>query len=156
MCVPFIIWLRSITIQYNTIQWTLATLNPSRQVGPSVDHISITQRPCVGSDYSTVPTFNSCTKCVGSLGIIYDHPRPFATQFPGHGCMSDLTTERSFDSQGRGVIDVLGLYFWHVIDGCLYSRALDDVRSTGAGIKCLYCTSCSMLQPTFEGNNAAS
>ena len=29
----------------------------------------------------------------------------------------------------------------YVIRGWLYDQALADVRSTGAGIKCLYCTS---------------
>ena len=29
------------------------------------------------------------------------------------------------------------LTFYH---GCLYNQAFADVRSTGAGIKCLYCT----------------
>ena len=33
--------------------------------------------------------------------------RPIATQFPGHGCMCDVTTERSFVSQAMCVIDVL-------------------------------------------------
>ena len=33
----------------------------------------------------------------------------------------------------------LAYYFWHVIHGCLYNHALVDVRSTGAGIKCLHC-----------------
>ena len=34
-----------------------------------------------------------------------------AILFPGHGCMDDLTTERSFDSQVVCVIGVLGLLF---------------------------------------------
>ena len=33
----------------------------------------------------TVPTFNSCTKCLGSLGIIHDRT-PDCTQFSGYGC----------------------------------------------------------------------
>ena len=49
-------------------------------------------------------TFNSCTKCVGSSAV-----RLIATQFSGHGCMDDLTIERSFDKQTTWVIDVLGL-----------------------------------------------
>ena len=59
--------------------------------------------------------------------------RPHARLLPrfhGHVSMDDLTTERSFDSQAMCVIDVLG---------CLYNQALADVRSTGAGTKCLYC-----------------
>ena len=46
---------------------------------------------------STVPTFNSCNKCVGSPGIIHDcspdyHPVSYAWV---HG---DLTTERIYVS----------------------------------------------------------
>ena len=37
------------------------------------------------------------------------------------------------------VIDVLGLSL-HVSHGVLYIQALVDVRSTGAGIRCLYCS----------------
>ena len=38
--------------------------------------------------------------------------QPYA-RFPGHGCMDDLATERTFnfDSQATLVIDVLGLFF---------------------------------------------
>ena len=61
-------------------------------------------------------------------------------QFPGHGCMGDLTTKRNFDLQATWVIGVLGLCFRHVIHGYLYNQALADVWSTGAGIKCLHCT----------------
>ena len=31
-------------------------------------------------------------------------------------------------------------YFLTVIRGCLYNKSLAEVRSTGAEIKCLYCT----------------
>ena len=44
----------------------------------------------------TVPTFNSCTKCVGKPG---HSARPIATQFPGHECIDDLTIENNFFSQ---------------------------------------------------------
>ena len=61
------------------------------------------------------------------------------TRFSGHGCY--LTTERSFVSQATSwVTDVLTLFFKHIIHWCLYNLALADVRSTGAGIKCVYCT----------------
>ena len=49
--------------------------------------------------------------------------------------MDDLNTECSFDSQTMWVINVLGVIHWY-----LYNQALEDVRSTGAGIKILYCT----------------
>ena len=54
-----------------------------------------------------------------------------AIHFSGHGCMYDLTNERSLDSQGMLFIDVLGLlltcYPWvfveadvgrHLVDWC--------------------------------------
>ena len=56
-----------------------------------------------------VPTFSYCTKCVDSLVIIHD--RTSVTQFPGHGCMDDLKTGGSFESQAAWVIDELGLFF---------------------------------------------
>ena len=68
-------------------------------------------------------------------GQPYKTARPIVTQFPGHGCMNILTTECSFDSQTMWVIYVLGVIHW-----CLYNQALEDVRSTGVGIKILYCT----------------
>ena len=55
----------------------------------------------------TVPTFTSCTKCVGSLDIIHNHT-PIVTQIPGHGCMDDLRTDRSYDWV-NGVIGVLSM-----------------------------------------------
>ena len=59
---------------------------------------------------NTVPTFNSCTKCVGSPGIIYDRT-PDRHQFPGHECMDDLTTERSFDSLATWAIYMFVIFF---------------------------------------------
>ena len=54
--------------------------------------------------------------------------------------MDDLKTEqRSFVSQAACVNDVLGL-FWTCYPHKLYNQALTDVRSTGAGIKWLYCS----------------
>ena len=56
-----------------------------------------------------MPTFNSCTKCLGSPGIINDL-KPDCHPVCGHGCMDDVTTERSFDSLATCVIDVLGVF----------------------------------------------
>ena len=42
----------------------------------------------------------------------YTTSRSMATQFPGHGCMDDLTTERNCDSQVTWVIVVLVLFFY--------------------------------------------
>ena len=46
----------------------------------------------------TVLTFNSCTERTDSRAYNVT-ARSVATQFPGHGCMDDLSTERIFDSQ---------------------------------------------------------
>ena len=65
-----------------------------------------------------------------------------ATQFPRHVCIDDFTTESSFDSQRYVVIDVLDL-FLYMLPVCLNNQVLADVRSTGGGITCLYC-SCTL------------
>ena len=67
-------------------------------------------------------------------GQVGHKTRPHA-QLPS-SCMGmdDLTT----DSPATWVIDVLGLLF-DIKHRCLYNQALANVRSTGAGIKCLYC-----------------
>ena len=53
-----------------------------------------------------MPTFNSFTECVG---IMHDLT-PDCHPFPGHGCVDDLITVRSFDLQATWVIDVLGFF----------------------------------------------
>ena len=53
--------------------------------------------------------------------------------------MDDLTAERRFDSKATSGSSMC---FGHVTHGRLYNQALEDVRSTGAGIKCLYCRAC--------------
>ena len=73
------------------------------------------------------------------IRAVYRTEPPVAAQFPGHGCMDDLTTERSFDSQATWAIEVLGLSF-DISSMGVYNQALADVRSTDAGIICLYCT----------------
>ena len=50
-------------------------------------------------------------------------------------------------------LDVLRLYFWHVIHGCHYNQALADVRSNGAGVtSVLYYKSASLLVHGFNSN----
>ena len=66
---------------------------------------------------------------------------PLALLPPSLQCMDDLTTERSFGSQATWLTDVLGLFFNILYVGVFYNQALADVRSTDAGIKCLYCSS---------------
>ena len=53
--------------------------------------------------------------------------------------MDELTTECNLICKLRGSFVRLGLFSLDVSHGCLYNGALVDVRSTGAGIKCLYC-----------------
>ena len=46
-------------------------------------------------------------------GQPWHNTQPYARlppSFFGHGCMANLITERSFDSQATWVIDVLGLF----------------------------------------------
>ena len=79
----------------------------------------------------------SCTKWVGSPGIIQDcatdcQPLFWAMML---GWAHNWTY---FDLQDWWGIVVFGLFFWQVSHGCLYNHALADARSTGAGIKCLY------------------
>ena len=47
----------------------------------------------------------------GQPGPQYTTARPIATQFPGSGCIDDLTTVRSFDLQATWVIGVFILCF---------------------------------------------
>ena len=88
---------------------------------------------------TTVSTFTSGTKCLGSLDIIHD--RTLGWHLVSFSWMHKWTVpiERSFELQARWVINVFGLFHWHVIYGCLYTQAPADFWSTGAGIKCLYC-----------------
>ena len=59
---------------------------------------------------------------MGNPGIICDR-MPDCHQFPGIGCMDDLTTECSFDSQAAWVIDVPGLFLDMLfVDVCTSDR----------------------------------
>ena len=66
---------------------------------------------------------------------------PIATHFPGHGCMNDPQLNVTLIHTLRGSLMCLSYLNWNVIHGCLYNQAMAGVRSTGAGIKWLYCTS---------------
>ena len=88
------------------------------------------------SDHKVL-AFNSGTKCAGTLGITQDHT-PIIAQCPGYGQATDVTAECSFDTQLCGLSICLAHYFYHVIDGRLYSQSLSGVQSTGAEIKCLH------------------
>ena len=65
---------------------------------------------------------------------------PKANKFPRHGCMHDLTTERSLYLHATWIIDVLGMaYCLTFYQWVCVQQTLTDVRLNGAGIKCLYC-----------------
>ena len=57
---------------------------------------------------STVPTFYSCTKCVGSPSIVHDRTSDCHQIILA---MRAVKTERNFDLQATWVIDVPGLFF---------------------------------------------
>ena len=64
--------------------------------------------------------------------------------------MDDLTNERSFGSKAARAIDVL-VFFLTCYPLGFHNQALADVRSTDAGIKCLYCTPEKMRRlPSFS------
>ena len=65
----------------------------------------------------TVPTFNSCTKCVSIPAMIHDNTPNCWPSFLG---MDVWITqhEHSFDGQALWVIDALGIFVWHVVHGC--------------------------------------
>ena len=72
----------------------------------------------------TVQAFNSCTKYMGSPGIIHNrmpdcHPVSWTWMIPQ---VLDLKNERSLYLQTMCVIDVLGLLFWHVFHGVCTAR----------------------------------
>ena len=69
----------------------------------------------------------------------YTTARPIDTQFHGHGCVDYLQIERRCYQIATLRSLMCFDHFWHVIHGVLYNQALADVRSTGAGTKCLYC-----------------
>ena len=102
---------------------------------------------------STVLTFSSYTKCMGSLGIIHDRTPGCHHVSWAYGCrcMDHLTNERSFDLQATYVGDWCAWpIFRHFIYRSLNNQALTDVRSTSAGIKCLYCTPGDQLTETLR------
>ena len=53
---------------------------------------------------------------------MYRTARPIATQFPRHGGMDDLKTERSFDLQATMVIGVLSPYIDMLTKGACTTR----------------------------------
>ena len=93
--------------------------------------------------FSTVPAFNSCTKCAGmSPDIINDHtpdchPVSWAWMEPQ---VPDLQLNVASICKLCWSSMCLAYFFGTFIHQCLYDHTLAEVWSTGAGIKCLYCT----------------
>ena len=77
---------------------------------------------------STMPTFNSCTKCAGSPGMIHGRTPNWHPHNLNVALLRKLTW----------VIVVLGL-FLTCYPWVFAQPSLVEVRSTGAEIKCLYC-----------------
>ena len=57
----------------------------------------------------TVPTFGSCTKCLGGPGIIYNRT-PDCHPVSWSWIYDEVKTENNFDSQATRVLDVLDLF----------------------------------------------
>ena len=73
----------------------------------------------------TVPTFNSCTESMGSPGILQDLTPERPTSFPG--------------MDARATLQLNVTLIRKLLGSCFFDQAQADVRSTGAGNKCLYC-----------------
>ena len=80
----------------------------------------------------TLPTFNSCAKCVRAK---YTTVCQIAPQCPGHGSKDDLKIERCFIRRLGGLL--MCLAYLLMLSMCFYNQVC--VRSTCAGIKRLYC-----------------
>ena len=51
----------------------------------------------------------------------YTTASPIVTQFPGQGCVDDLTTESSYGLQNTWVIDVLDLLYLNMLSMVVFS-----------------------------------
>ena len=91
-----------------------------------------------------MPTFNSCTKSVASLGIIHDRTPDFQ---PDSWAWMSSRLDVALIRTLRGSLMCSNYFFNMSSMGVLYNQTLADVRSIGAVIKCLCCTkqSCDYL-----------
>ena len=87
---------------------------------------------------TTVPTFNSCTKCVGRPGRIHDRTPECSPIFFGMDVYMTSQLILALIRKLR-VSSMYLAYFLRCYTRCLYNQALPDVRSTGAGIKYSFC-----------------
>ena len=83
-------------------------------------------------------TFNSRTEYLGSHGLVHVYMPSWkpVTWAWMHGWPNKW--KKLWMASYMGQCEAWHV-FWHVIHGCLYNQALADIRSIGAGIKCLYC-----------------
>ena len=86
-------------------QWFRISGSVCHWVDSNTKHIKKI-RYCVGSRFLFLDNYDDlqCRHLIPALNArsaraSYTTARPISTQFPGHGCMYDLTTERSFGSQ---------------------------------------------------------
>ena len=67
---------------------------------------------------------------------------PIAIKFPGHGCMDDLTNERSFDLQAMWSIALLGLFLYLLAMGVCTTRHWQTsgrlVQESNVSTVCMY------------------
>ena len=87
----------------------------------------------IKSSMPTVPTFNSCTQWVGSPGMPDCHQVPWSWRYGSGTSQLKAALTRKL----RWSLMCLA-YFWRVIHRSLYNQEQADVRTTGAGTKCLY------------------
>ena len=92
--------------------------------------------------YTTVPTFKSCTKCIGKPR---HNARSIATQFLGMNAW--MNSQMNVVLIRKLCVSWMCLaYLFDIIQVRLYNQALADVQSTGTGIKCLQCMSSLAIQ----------
>ena len=88
----------------------------------------------------TVPTFDSCTKCMGSPGIINDHTSDY---HPVSWARMTLQLNEALVRKLRGSLMCLACFDMLSIS-VFYNQSLAVVRSTVAGIR--FCTvDCGLL-----------
>ena len=88
---------------------------------------------------STVPISNTCTKCMGSPGIINDPTSDYyATQFLAIGAWITSQMNVALIRKLRGSL-MSSPYFFEMLSMSVFNPALADVQSAGAGVECLYC-----------------
>ena len=86
----------------------------------------------------TVPTFNCCTKCLGTGRNTRPHAR-LSSSFLGMDALRTSIPKVPLICKLCWSLVYL-VYFLTCYSWIVYDQTLSDAQSTGAGIKCLYCT----------------